>query len=85
MKKKLFYTSLFLVTSMFFSCEPKECEEGYTRVNHKNGTTCLPIVTDGMKPNPELGTIFYHEKHGVITFKNNKWFNEHQIEISLKY
>lgn len=84
MKKTIFFASVLVAFSMIFSCQPEECQEGYERVNHENGSTCLPILTGGMKYNPNLGNIYYHEKHGVITFKNNKWYNEHQTEISLK-
>lgn len=84
MQKHLFYICVFVVSFVLLSCEPKECEEGYERINHENGSTCLPIITDGMEYNPNLGTVYFHEKHGVITFKSNKWFNEHGAEILLK-
>lgn len=84
MKKKIFYLLLLITSSLFFSCEPQECEEGYVRVNGDNGSTCVPVHIDGIEFNPKLGNTYYHEKHGVIKYNNGKWINEHGIEIQLK-
>ncbi len=63
----------------FWACESNGdgCEEGYMIQYGANGTTfCVEEFEEGIAKDSQNGDIFYHKKHGVITYVDGIWIDQ---------
>lgn len=81
---KIYFIPLLIAFSLLLTnCDSDPCDTGYTQIKNNDGSSfCLPDYVTGKKQGFEKGNIFYHSKYGVISFKNENWYNEFNIEIT---
>lgn len=72
--KKVFYSTLLLINLIIISCSGDRCDPGYTEVNVNGQDICMPDYVVGEIQNFNKGNDFYHQKYGVISFKDTKWY-----------
>ena len=75
------YTKILILiaaTSLIFICCESTCDAGYTEVNVNGQDICMPDYVVGEVQNFNLGNEFYHDKFGIITFKNGNWTDFNQ-------
>jgi hypothetical protein len=72
--KKTFYSIVFIASLVFNSCSGDRCDVGHTEVTVNGQDICMPDYFAGEIQDFNKGNDFYHEKYGIISFKNQKWY-----------
>lgn len=60
---------VFCIALSTYQCKNDECDAGYTEYEG----SCIPDYEEGKAF--EDNTLYYHNKHGIIIYKQNKWYN----------
>jgi hypothetical protein len=79
--KTKFILPLLLMSFLIIHCDSDPCDDGYTQIkNIDRSSYCLPDYVVGEKQDLKKGNIFYHQEHGIIFLKDDKWFdNQNRI------
>ena len=76
MKNFFLSATIILFSFLIISCENDPCDEGYTQVTQDGIDICLPDYVVNSKQSLKSGDTFYHHEYGIITFQDDKWYNE---------
>lgn len=81
MKYINYLQTIIILSLIFISCDLDPCDTGYTQVKNNDGSSyCLPDYVVGEKQDFEKGNVFYHKKHGLVSFNKGEWYT-HENKI----
>jgi len=76
MTRKIYFLLIFIFC--FIACDSNGdgCEEGYMIQYGAEGSTfCVEEFEEGIAKDSQNGNIYFHKKHGVITYVDGIWIN----------
>lgn len=77
MSRKSYFSFLLIVICVACESNGDGCEEGYIRQYGAEGTSwCVEEFVEGISTDFQTGDIYYHKKHGVITYADGVWINK---------
>lgn len=77
-------SSFTLLAFCFWACDSNGdgCEEGYMLQYGGEGSTfCVEEFTEDRIGDFQSGDIYYHKKHGVITYADGIWIDKFDQQI----